>query len=761
MSHGVNFTEESAERIADAVREIENRPRRSDRRRHRYNSSHFQHMYQMNVRGDGVDMRPGVWYREGYWAATGFPSDHEFDVAALSGVATGTVQAYAVLMSGAGLTGGIMPTSDLAFDSTLWDIEDNTANGVMIIFLDKTLGLPDTHTDSQAQWVYLAQIELVDSVVTVVNQDQGQVGLISDSDPLNLGVTDGSSDAEGITYSIEYLDETSLQLEVFGGSWKQHLNDPVVAFGSVTFSQVNLDTFSGDGIYMTILPSETDESSATQDPNLVVAGLNITLGNPAFADNFDPGPWETNARHNNGLILCAKNGAVDLLGVSLAPLLELEVYNGGPVYNDYIRPDGFDPDIGLVNTTYPRGAGLGINAELLHTGVLEDFKFHERVLTANDIGQFDGDFIGMYYNLQTSTGLTEKKYYRIDSHDADLWGAGVSGKSLSVTTNAGNTFLQLTNFHSAFNSAVNTYDEDDTNFDNAQAQGGSYVLVAKDLTNPNDVLYVNPTLDPGSFPWEPGDVPCSSIDKNLSSGVSPCFLHNELTTTRTTDRRADYGPLDDQDWRYTRILSAWDDEAPGLDTGPALFQSLGYATSYDTTTGTSVGSRQVIDLLNNTFLDVSEAVSGDFDARALVDVDGVTPVLTWSSAEVEINTVLLDVNCSGAANITAGASSLFSVHGNLNITTTEFDLILTADRDIILNPTGDLNSTVGGDYDLAITGDHTVDGIITLDVFSVKHGHLSEQIDFVPEHSGGLSGMQAAWDAFHLNLQDLGLEALV
>lgn len=124
-------------------------------------------------------------------------------------------------------------------------------------------------------------------------------------------------------------------------------------------------------------------------------------------------------------------------------------WRGGNITESHVIPDG---DLDYESVTVSRVESLdyieGAFGNPSLKGPIQDRQVHEILVDGANVTEDVDDFAIPYFDYQHSSGVTEKKYARLDTHDADAKPNGW-GKSLQIAPvgPGAKTVMQLFDFH--------------------------------------------------------------------------------------------------------------------------------------------------------------------------------------------------------------------------------------------------------------------------------------------------------------------------
>lgn len=201
----------------------------------------------------------------------------------------------------------------------------------------------------------------------------------------------------------------------FGAAGGPDLDDYAVADSTIDDGEVW-------EVYLGLYDATNSELSGIAHTALFAAATKGTVGSPP---NFPDDPEATGGDdiRNWSRPLARVTNASGLLTI-------VPHWRAGNIGDHMMQPDTQQPDSsGSVWVESMDYVSAGV-AETTQRGLLQDRQAHEILVEGVGVTQYDNDFAIMYFDHQT-TGATQKKYARIDSHDADAW-SSPNHKSLEV-----------------------------------------------------------------------------------------------------------------------------------------------------------------------------------------------------------------------------------------------------------------------------------------------------------------------------------------
>jgi len=174
-----------------------------------------------------------------------------------------------------------------------------------------------------------------------------------------------------------------------------------------------------------------DDSAGVTDPT----GVNPkALYATALVDDgrpVDPTPDDVRGWNRVLAVVTNTNGVLDFD----------QEWKGGNITDFNLQPDSYEtgsPAQWIESLGYVENPAAPNERTI---GLLQDRQVHEILIDTTDVVQYDNDFAAPYYDYATS-GATQKKYARYDSHEADSWEPKRT-KSLQIGTGPeGGTVVQ-------------------------------------------------------------------------------------------------------------------------------------------------------------------------------------------------------------------------------------------------------------------------------------------------------------------------------
>lgn len=565
---GVKLGMQTAGRVLSATLKVEEMGATgSDQRRHRLTSAAAtKQMFHTSKSGaTTVRIRPGLWQRNHIWNGTSHDWDTDWDPVAESGASasatfTGKVYAYAVLQHGSGKNEAAWDPTDLVYTSIDWVVPGaGFAQGVAIYFITEKVWR-QTGVDVQHQLTFLAEITYAAGAITRIVQ--AHQGPIIDWDPLNKGGKPAGSDPEAYHLDFYYAPSSAalgIGLDVNGGSWYSPHAAVVKTHSSTTFTPANVA--SGEDVYATILPDETIVSSTiAEDPSLVPDDLRVLMD----GGDYDASKWY-GTRKADGQKLLYMNQGVLSYGINAFPVARGLVGDTDMDIEFYMRPDGVDVGIAILDTDYPRVRSMDYVTNGVHKGELQDFQAYEEMVAGSTITNNDDDLAIPYYHYNTA-GTVDKKFARMDEHDYSQWlSTSDGGRSIEVIDDGGgNARQQVHNMH------ANVADLSPSGVSGSGTDPDEYLMMVKvrdSLGNYNEIQYadISDLINPNDW----SDDNYREINANIR--------HNELDyESNLEDVRIEAEENIDQDFRYAVLGS--DNTAWTTGYG-SYFDKIGYGTS--------------------------------------------------------------------------------------------------------------------------------------------------------------------------------------
>lgn len=363
-----------------------------------------------------VLVSPGIWLRESMLSGTRHARDTEFDVVALSGVATSDpVIIYALLVNGNGASG--WNPSSVAEDSADFVNAAWGGNGIELVFLPaKIFGarLAPHIADAQGQLVPLAMIQIDSGDITSI--EQIHKGAIIKDDPLStlgeVGTSAPGASDVGFNLSYTALDTPTLDMALY--------KSMVISAGG--------KKFIGNALVDQIPTADLVDNA---DLTVYVENVTDTVANDPALNPEDQtaaikwyasgaSPYDAKPGRMQYRLLKIKRHGFDVGGGGKFWMYEINVLQHGPAEWFYARPDGSDSDLDSYDVV-PRMKTLGYNSlDVESGGELQDHNAYETIVQGSSVAQFDGDDVMAYYDYLT-TGITLKKYARVDTSNAASW----------------------------------------------------------------------------------------------------------------------------------------------------------------------------------------------------------------------------------------------------------------------------------------------------------------------------------------------------
>lgn len=618
-----------------------------------------------------VNIRPGLWERENKIAATSHAYNNDFNPLSEAGAAndyTGDIYVYVVLLTLIGSQ--VASTIDLDHTSAWW----SNSNGCTIKFYKATVATDiETYGDIGNQFHLIGILTYTAGELTQIGQ--AWQGMISDSDPINQGPYDVSSDLHGFNFNLTYASDT---LDDFSVTVKSNLNYHVTSktFGiytatDTTFTLTQLQSSNGL-ILSTVLPG-SGVSELEADP-----GLAATLSHTIVLDGvgYNKATWDATYFGSLQHIICR-------FALLSNPLIMYGTFNSTLHQRSYyMRPDGVDTDLDSIDDHRPRCYTLGYNEETDHFGELEDYKVLRKLGINADIFNYNEDLGGCYYKLTIDElgKKVEKEYFRFDSSKADERSADNSSLSIEITSDNnidGSLLLGL------YKIRDKTYKEEaiTTSEGTFLSLNSEYLdIVVRDTTDVCTIKYYN-TQDLKVAQAESAD----NIKEEDQSGIYHPLLDpgGPAGGTPPAFSKDDWGPNEDHEYAYIRKGTTYNTE-----TGAgAWLQSIGYFNDYAKDGATEPASLRIeFDLMKFflgaqtsewCFLDGTNQIIYYADTKTSINWGtGTANYLDATNRESILwnNSMLYRNVAESALSVDWGNSYLYDEGGNVSVDWADYEL---------------------------------------------------------------------------------------